>query len=67
MEKKRFEQYPFIAKCGRGAAANTAAFVSVAATKAITKGGIDMIESEATAKGRRDFLKSVALGSAALD
>ena len=32
----------------------------------ITKGGIDMIESEATAKGRRDFLKSVALGSAAL-
>ena len=25
-----------------------------------------MIESEATAKGRRDFLKSVALGSAAL-
>ena len=33
--------------------------------KAITKGGIDMIESEATTKGRRDFLKSVALGSAA--
>jgi ribose transport system substrate-binding protein len=31
-----------------------------------TKGGTDMDENEATGKGRRNFLKSVALGSAAL-
>jgi hypothetical protein len=44
-----------------------AAFVSASGAQTrFVKGGSDMIESEATATGRRGFLTRLALGSAAL-